>query len=332
MIDQLRDNMAVVTEKIQTIPSLKQAVVEAYDSILEQSRQIQRISQFIDDQFKSAVEVIHNSKGRLIISGMGKSGLIGKKIAATMASTGTSSFYVHPGEAFHGDLGMIRPEDVVLLITNSGETDEVIKLIPSLKRFGNTIIGMTGKMDSTLARHADITLNVSVEREVDPNNLAPTASTTATLVMGDALAVALIHMSDFQPMDFAMFHPGGSLGRKLLTKVKDVMVTDNLPFVSLNDNMHSVIMIMTNSRLGVALVMDENELIGVITDGDLRRALVDGVDLKRATAKETMSTTPITIDENEMVSFAEDMMKQAHIKQIVVKNGKDITGVLEFFQ
>jgi arabinose-5-phosphate isomerase len=325
--------MAVVSESIASLPSLKQSVIEAHDSVLEQSRQIQRLAQFIDEQFKLAVETIHNCKGRLIISGMGKSGLIGKKIAATMASTGTSSFYVHPGEAFHGDLGMIRPEDIVLLITNSGETDEVIKLIPSLKNFGNTIIGMTGKMDSTLAHHADITLNVSVEREVCPNNLAPTSSTTATLVMGDALAVALIHMSDFQPMDFAMFHPGGSLGRKLLTKVKDVMVKNDLPFVAPSDTMHSVIMTMTNSRLGLAMVMDADELIGVITDGDLRRALAEGLDLKRATAQQAMSSMPITINEDAMVADGEEQMRAAQIKQIIVKNSEDcVTGVLEFFQ
>lgn len=325
--------MAVASDSIQILPTLNQSVIEAHDSVLEQSRQIQRLAQFINEQFKLAVEAIHNCKGRLIISGMGKSGLIGKKIAATMASTGTSSFYVHPGEAFHGDLGMIRPEDIVLLITNSGETDEVIKLIPSLKNFGNTIIGMTGKMDSTLAQHADITLNVSVEREVCPNNLAPTASTTATLVMGDALAVALIHMSDFQPMDFAMFHPGGSLGRKLLTKVKDVMVKSDLPFVNPDDTMHSVIMTMTNSRLGLAMVMQKDELIGVITDGDLRRALAEGVDLKVATAKQTMSLAPITIQEEAMVADGEEQMRLAQIKQIIVKNSEDrVTGVLEFFQ
>lgn len=312
---------------------LKTAIVEAHDSVLEQSRQIQRLAQFINPDFKQAVDLIHNCKGRLIISGMGKSGLIGKKIAATMASTGTSSFFVHPGEAFHGDLGMIRPEDVVLLITNSGETEEVIKLIPSLKRFGNSIIGMTGNINSTLAKHADVTLNVSVEREVCPNNLAPTASTTATLVMGDALAVALIHMSDFQPMDFAMFHPGGSLGRKLLTKVKDVMVKDDLPFVNQNQTMNEVIMTMTNSRLGLALVMEGNELLGVITDGDLRRALAAGVDLTKATASQTMSTSPISILEDSMVADGEELMRNAHIKQVIVRNEVGlVTGVLEFFQ
>ncbi len=312
---------------------LTSAVLESYNSVLEQSRQIQRMAQFINDDFKKAVELIHNCTGRLIISGMGKSGLIGKKVAATMASTGTSSFFVHPGEAYHGDLGMIRPEDIVLLITNSGETDEVIKLIPSLKAFGNKIIGLTGKMESTLAKHADITLNVSVEREVCPNNLAPTSSTTATLVMGDALAVALINMSEFQPKDFAQFHPGGSLGRKLLTKVKDVMSTDNLPFVAAQENISNVIMMMTNGRLGLAIVMQDNQLLGVITDGDLRRALAAGIDFKNAQAKEMMSAAPITINENAMVADGEELMRGAHIKQVVVCNDSGgISGILEFFQ
>lgn len=310
---------------------LTSAVLESYNSVLEQSRQIQRMAQFINYDFKKAVKLIHSCTGRLIISGMGKSGLIGKKIAATIASTGTSSFFANPGEVYHGDLGMIRPEDIVLLITNSGETDELIKLIPSLKSFANTIIGMTGKMDSALAQHADITLNVSVEREVCPNNLAPTASITATLVMGDvlvmgdALAVALINMSGFQPMGFAMFHPGGSLGRKLLTKVKDVMVNEDLPFVSMEQTMHNVIMTMIISRLG--LVMDGDELKGVITDGDLRRALAEGIDIKIATAKDMMSVAPISIQEESMVADGEDIMRNAHIKQIVVRNeAQQITG------
>lgn len=323
------DSQTVETED----KKIKAAVMEAYDSVLEQSRQVQRLAQFINDDFKSAVDLVHNCKGRLIISGMGKSGLIGKKIAATMASTGTSSFFVHPGEAFHGDLGMIRPEDVVLLITNSGETEEVIKLIPSLKRFGNSIIGMTGNIDSTLAKHADVALNVSVEREVCPNNLAPTSSTTATLVMGDALAVALINMSDFQPRDFAQFHPGGSLGRKLLTKVKDVMQSENLPFVNLDSPTDEVIMQMSNGRLGMAIVMQNDKLQGVVTDGDLRRALAAGIDFKTSTAKEMMSAAPITINENSMVSEGEELMRNAHIKQVVVCNvNGEISGVLEFFQ
>ena len=192
---------------------------------------------------------------------------------------------------------------------------------------------MTGNIDSTLAKHSDVTLNVSVEREVCPNNLAPTSSTTATLVMGDALAVALINMSDFQPRDFAQFHPGGSLGRKLLTKVKDVMQSDNLPFVDLDSPTDEVIMKMSNGRLGMAIVMQTNELQGVVTDGDLRRALAAGIDFKSSTAKDMMSAAPITINENSMVGDGEELMRSAHIKQVVVCNGNDdITGVLEFFQ
>lgn len=312
---------------------LLDSIVEAHDSILEQSRQIQQLTQYINDDFKKAVELIHSSKGRLIISGMGKSGLIGKKIAATMASTGTSSFFVHPGEAFHGDLGMIQPEDVVLLITNSGETDEVVKLIPSFKRFGNKIIGMTGKSDSTLAAHSDVVLNIKVDKEVCPNNLAPTASTTATLVMGDALAVALINLSNFQPHDFAMYHPGGSLGRKLLTKVKDVMTKINLPIVTPEQTMDDVIMIMTQCRLGLAIVMEGNDLKGVITDGDLRRALAKGTDFGVTTASHMMSAAPITINENAMVADGEEQMRAAQVKQVIaVNNDQQVTGVLEFHQ
>ncbi|WP_396587498.1 SIS domain-containing protein [Bermanella sp. R86510] len=317
----------------QSLSLFQQAIVEAHDSILEQSRQVQRLSQFVDNGFKEAVKSIHSSKGRLVISGMGKSGLIGKKIAATMASTGTSSFFVHPGEAYHGDLGMIQPEDVVLLLTNSGETDEVIKLIPSLKQFGNKIIGMTGNLTSTLAKHADIVLNVSVEREVCPNNLAPTASTTAALVMGDALAVALIHLSNFQPKDFARFHPGGSLGRKLLTRVKDVMIQDDLPIVAPSLTMNDVIMVMTKSRLGLAIVMDKSNLLGVITDGDLRRALAAGTDFSKTSAQQMMTKDPVTIFEDAMLADGEEHMRRAQVKQIIVTNSESqVKGVLEFFQ
>lgn len=326
-------DIAAPITSLEDNQQLAVAVLEAQKSVLEQSKQIKQLAERIDGQFRKAAEAIFASKGRLIISGMGKSGLIGKKIAATMASTGTSSFFVHPGEAFHGDLGMIRPEDVVMLITNSGETDEVIKLIPSIKSFGNVIIGMTGKSESTLAKHSDVVLNIGVEREVCPNNLAPTSSTTCTLVMGDALAVALMHLRGFKPHDFAVYHPGGSLGRRLLTKVKDVMVKDNLPFVVADECMTDVILKMTNCRLGLAIVMNGEKLLGVITDGDLRRALVGGIDLKQATAKDMMSSAPISINENAKVGEGEEVMRTAHIKQIVVRSdiGK-VVGVLEFFQ
>jgi arabinose-5-phosphate isomerase len=313
------------------------AVKKARNSIIEQSIQIQLIAKHVDEHFSKAVDFIMACKGKLIISGMGKSGLIGQKIAATMASTGTPSFFIHPAEAFHGDLGMIQPDDVVLLITNSGETDEILKLIPSLKHFGNKVIGMTGNKESTLAKNADVCINIEVNKEVCPNNLAPTSSTTATLVMGDALAIALIHLRDFQPHQFAMFHPGGSLGKRLLTKVKDVMKTKNLPFVGPNELMHNVILLMTSSSLGLAIVQkssfDTNEMLGVVTDGDLRRALAQGIDIKQATAEQIMSALPITVNENEMLSNAEETMRAAHIKQIIVTdNSKHVVGVLEFFQ
>lgn len=303
------------------------------DSILEQSNQIKRLASHVDKNFERAVTQIAKHNGRLVISGMGKSGIIGKKIAATLASTGTPSFFIHPGEAFHGDLGMIRGKDTVLLITNSGETDEVLKLIPSLKAFGNPIIGITGNLDSTLAQHCDIVLDVSVEREVCPNNLAPTSSTTATLVMGDALAVALMHMREFQPVDFAKYHPGGNLGRRLLTKIKDVMVTKNLPLVCLEQNMHDVIMTMTSSSLGLAIVVKDDTLQGIITDGDLRRALVAGTDLSAVTAQQVMSRSAITINENAQLIDGEELMRDQHIKQLIVTNDMaQISGVLEFFQ
>lgn len=311
------------------------AVKKAYQSIVEQGRQIQLVANHVDESFSNAVDLILASSGRLIISGMGKSGIIAKKIAATMASTGTSSFFVHPGEAFHGDLGMIQPEDVILLITNSGETDEVLKLIPSLKQFGNKVIAMTGNVQSTLAKNADITISINVEKEVCPNNLAPTTSTTATLVMGDALAIALIHLRDFQPHQFAMYHPGGSLGQRLLTKAADVMHTKNLPFVKSTDSMHDVILTMTNSTLGLAIVQNKGMLEGVITDGDLRRSLMQDIDYKMLTAVDMMTIIPITISQDHMLAEAEEIMREKHIKNVLVVdeyNSKKVIGVLEYFQ
>lgn len=311
------------------------AVKKAYKSIVEQGRQIQLVAKYVDENFSKAVELIIGCSGRLIISGMGKSGIIGKKIAATMASTGTSSFFIHPGEAFHGDLGMIQPEDVILLITNSGETDEVLKLIPSLKQFGNKIIAMTGAPQSTLAKNADITINVKIEKEVCPNNLAPTTSTTATLVMGDALAIALIYLRDFQPHQFALYHPGGSLGKKLLTNVADVMHTKNLPFVMPDDTMNDVILTMTTSTLGLAIVQHNGLLKGIITDGDLRRALMQYSDYKVLTATDMMTIIPITISQDHMLAEAEEIMRENHIKNVLVVDNNDsnaVVGVLEYFQ
>ena len=235
------------------------------NALREQGNALFALSERVDESFEQAVETILNCKGRIIISGMGKSGLIGKKIAATFASTGTISFFMHPGEAFHGDLGMVRFDDradVIVLISYSGETDEVLKLIPSLKSFGTRIIAITGGMNSTLANHADVVLNAAVKEEVCPNNLAPTTSTTVAISIGDALAVALIKARNFQPMDFARFHPGGSLGRRLLTRVKDVMHSERLPLVSRTMPISDVVITMTDTRTGIALVIDDHGRLG----------------------------------------------------------------------
>lgn len=309
---------------VQTI--IKEALKEKSDALLH-------LIERIDTNVNDAVELMFNCKGRIIISGMGKSGIIGKKMAATLASTGTPSYFVHPAEAFHGDLGMIRAKDVIFLISNSGETDEVIKLIPSLKYFGNKIISMVNNPNSTMAENSDVLLDIHVEKEACPNNLAPTTSTTITLALADSLAIALMKKRNFQPEQFAVFHPGGSLGRRLLTKVSDVMVKGNLPFVTRDTSMNEVIMTMTKSHLGLAIVKENNELLGVITDGDLRRALASGIDINQALAKDIFSTTVKTIQEHEQLQFGEDVMREAQIKHLVVINEEStVVGVLEFFQ
>lgn len=287
----------------------------------------------LDDHFTRAVVAILNTNGRLIICGMGKSGIIGKKIAATMASTGTPSFFMHPGEAYHGDLGMVKPEDVFLAISNSGETDEVIKLIPFLKDNGNTLIAMTGKPTSTLAQHADMHLNIAVPAEACPLQLAPTSSTTATLVMGDALAVALMEARDFQPEDFARFHPGGNLGRKLLTRVQHLMKKPPLPTVLLSANVSDIIQQMTSGRLGLCLVADEQGSIqGLISDGDLRRSMMKlGAQFLSATAAELMTQNPKSISPRARLGEAEQMMTELKITALLVKEGDQVLGVIEIY-
>ncbi|MEP1449254.1 MAG: KpsF/GutQ family sugar-phosphate isomerase [Paraglaciecola sp.] len=314
---------------------LKAAVQESKESILTQSQQIKNMAQHCEQRVEQALCLIAASTGRVIISGMGKSGHIGRKIAATMASTGTPSFFVHPAEAFHGDLGMIQPSDVVVLISNTGETDEILKLVPSLQNFGNKIIAITGNTRSSLAKNSDVILNVKVDREICPNNLAPTSSTTATLVMGDALAVGLIHLRDFKPHHFALYHPGGSLGKRLLTQVKDVMHSNDLPLVTMNQSMQDVILAMTRSTLGLAIVEHNAMLQGIITDGDLRRSLVRCVDFKGLTAKDMMTITPITISQDQRLIEAEQLMRENHIKSVIVVdevNRQKVVGVLEYFQ
>lgn len=291
-----------------------------------------KIANGLDDEFSKAVQLVLESTGRLIIIGMGKSGIIGRKIAATLASTGTASFYVHPGEAFHGDLGMIQPGDVTFLISNSGETEELIRIIPFLNWQENKMIALTGNPNSTLAKNAHAVLNIAVAKEACNNNLAPTSSTTATLVMGDALAITLSTLKQFKPEDFARFHPGGSLGRKLLTKVHEVMRSKQLPICDSNTSFRDVVSVMNQGRLGLAIIIDNNKLSGIITDGDLRRALNDNDSPISLKASEFMTVSPKTIDENEMFSTAEEMMKNHRINSMVVLNEQQIVcGILQIF-
>ncbi|EAH5676591.1 KpsF/GutQ family sugar-phosphate isomerase [Campylobacter upsaliensis] len=293
---------------------------------------IRNLSENLDHNFSKAIELILDIKGRCIISGMGKSGHIGAKIAATLASTGTPSFFMHPGEALHGDLGMITSEDVLIAISNSGETEELLKIIPAVKRRQIPLIAMSGNVKSTLAKQAEIFLNIAIKKEACPLQLAPMSSTTATLVMGDAIAAALMKARKFQPDDFALFHPGGSLGRKLLTKVKDLMVSKKLPIVNPETEFNELVDVMTSGKLGLCIVLENDKLVGIITDGDLRRALKANAkprfDFK---AKEIMSHNPKIIDQEAMATEAEQLMLKHKIKEIVVgKNGK-VVGIIQLY-
>lgn len=298
-----------------------------------QAQALANLSSQVTEEFAKAVHMILASKGRTIICGMGKSGLIGQKISATLASTGTPSFFLHPGEAFHGDLGMIQVEDILILISYSGETEELMRLLPSLKSFGNPSIALVGNMSSTLAKHCDCVLDISVDQETCPNNLAPTTSTTMTTAMGDALAVALMECRNFQPQDFARFHPGGSLGRKLLTRVKDLMHKDNLPICTSNTSLKDAISVMTRGRMGVVLIRDEGKLVGIFTDGDLRRAMLkESEGMIHKTMAMLMTSNPKTINENIMIVQAEEQMLRDKITLlIVVDDAQNVSGILEIY-
>lgn len=306
-------------------------LTQAIKTIETQVAALNAMASRMGTSFDAAVQTILEASGRLVVVGMGKSGIIGQKIAATMASTGQSSFFVHPGEAYHGDLGMIRADDVVLLISNSGETEEVIRLLPFLEHQQNKVIALTGKLESTLAKHANVVLDVGVEREACNINLAPTSSTTCTLVMGDALALALSAERNFQPEDFARFHPGGSLGRKLLSRVVDVMHKDRLPICAENDSFRDVVQVITTGRLGLAIVMKEQSLLGVITDGDIRRTFEKFDDCRKLTAREFMSTQPIQISPNMRMADAEKLMFERKVNSLVVVSDDRVIGVLQIF-
>ena len=294
---------------------------------------IERFENMLGDEFSKAVKLMGKSSAHIIICGMGKSGLVGRKISSTLASTGTPSIFLHPAEAIHGDLGKVQRKSIVLLISYSGETGEIIALIPALKRLEVTIIALTGVKGSTLASKADIILDTSVDREACPLNLAPTTSTMITMVLGDALAVSLMEIKNFKQEDFALTHPGGSLGKRLLSSVKDEMKQNNLPFVEKQLNVQEVLVKMTEGRLGLALVGSKEKLHGVITDGDIRRALIDNKQFSQLKAINLMNKNPLIAYESDNLQVAEKRMREAKVQCLVVKNKiNEVVGVIQIFE
>lgn len=290
---------------------------------------LQNLRNSINEDFEAAVRAIFNSKGRLVITGIGKSAIVAQKIVATLNSTGTPSLFMHAADAIHGDLGMIRMDDIVLCISKSGDTPEIKVLVPILKNFGNPLIAMVANADSFLAQAADYLLFTPIGKEADPNNLAPTASTTAQMALGDALATSLLSYRGFSSQDFAQFHPGGALGKQLYLRVADIFVQHESPSVLPNETLKSTIVEMTSKRLGAVAVVDENKaLIGVITDGDLRRMLNRTSAIDGLQAKDIMTTDPVAIDKNEMAVRALELMRNKSISQLIVVEGITYLGMI----
>lgn len=308
--------------------SKENIIASAKKTISSESQSIAKLTEFIDANFVAAVEIIYNSKGRLIITGIGKSAIIAQKIVATLNSTGTPSIFLHASEAIHGDLGVLQPDEVVICISKSGNSPEIKVLVPLLKRFGNKLIAITGNPTSFLGTESDYVLNTYVESESCPNNLAPTNSTTAQLVMGDAIAVCLMEMRNFTSADFANYHPGGALGKKLLLRVRDMLDTTHKPMVSSDSSVKNVIVEISEKRLGVTAVMENNKVIGIITDGDIRRMLNKTETISGLTAKDIMTVNPKMIQSSELVNDALDVLEQYSITQLVVLEGDEYQGVL----
>ncbi|WP_430399211.1 KpsF/GutQ family sugar-phosphate isomerase [Flavobacterium sp.] len=300
----------------------------AKKTILAESESVANLVNYLTDDFAKSVEIIFKSKGRLVITGIGKSAIIAQKIVATLNSTGTPSIFLHASEAVHGDLGMVLPEDVIICISKSGNSPEIKVLVPLLKRFGNTLIGMTSDLNSFLGKESHFILHAHVDNEACPNNLAPTNSTTAQLVLGDALAVALMEVRNFKNEDFAIYHPGGALGKKLLLKVKDMLDTTHKPQVSPNDSIKKVIMEISEKRLGVTAVVENNTVIGIITDGDIRRMLNTRDTFADLEAQDIMTKNPKNISSSILVSEALDILENNSITQLVVLEDNKYLGVL----
>lgn len=302
--------------------------VIAQKTISTESKAITNLSNYIDEDFVKSVETIHQSKGRLVVTGIGKSAIIAQKIVATMNSTGTPSIFLHASEAIHGDLGMLQPEDVVICISKSGNSPEIKVLVPIIQRFGNILIAMTGNRTSFLAKGAHYILDTTVEKEACPLNLAPTSSTTAQLVMGDAVAVCLMELNDFKSEDFAKYHPGGALGKKLLLRVSDMIENSLKPRVSPQTPIKQAIFEISEKRLGVTAVVEDEKVIGIITDGDIRRMLNERDSFVELTAKDIMTINPKTIQTSTMVVEALNILEDFSITQLVVLDGEEYKGIL----
>ena len=299
----------------------------AQDVLLNEAKAIEKLTAHIDDNFEACVREIYSAKGRLVITGIGKSAIIANKIVATLNSTGTPSLFMHAADAIHGDLGMIQREDIVLCISKSGNTPEIKVLVPLLKRRGSRLVALVSNTNSYLAQQADFVLNATIAEEACPHNLAPTTSTTVHLAMGDALAVCLLELRDFGIRDFAEYHPGGSLGKQLYLKVADIYLQHKLPAVSAETPLKDVIIEISGKRLGCTSVLDgNNNLLGIITDGDLRRMLQKDIPLEGILARDIMSPNPKTIDKDEFAAKALHLMQQANITQLVVMDGPKVAG------
>jgi len=304
----------------------------ALRTIALEAESVAQLAQYIDDAFEKTVTLIHHSGGRLVVSGIGKSAIVGQKIVATLNSTGTPAVFMHAADAIHGDLGMVQTNDVVMIISKSGESPEIKVLVPLIRNFGNTLIAMVGHTGSFLAKHADHVLNTTVSQEACPNNLAPTSSTTAQMVMGDVLAVCLMHLNGFTGEDFAKFHPGGMLGKKLYLRVKDLYSTSK-PQVGMNASLKEIIIEISGKRLGATAVVDENgSAIGIITDGDLRRMLEHGDDINTVKASDILSPSPKIIDPDALAVDALDILRKNDISQLVVQKDGVYLGILHLHE
>lgn len=300
----------------------------ALSTLKTEADSILYLRELLDMDFVKSVELIYHSKGRVIITGIGKSAIIAQKIVATLNSTGTPSSFMHAADAIHGDLGTISNEDVIICISKSGNTPEIKVLVPLLKQGGNKLIALVGNTDSFLAQQADYVLNCYVEKEACPNNLAPTSSTTAQLALGDALAVCLLDCRDFSSSDFAKFHPGGALGKKLYLKVLDISSQNAKPQIESTASIKSVIVEISSNRLGACAVIENGELVGIITDGDLRRMLEKTDSFQQLKAADIMNTNPKKIDENEMAITALQLLQNNNISQLLVTSGKKYSGII----